>query len=585
MKKENLYNMSIDFGNDIFAKAKEESLAALKNIKNICYNLHSGGDGNYGPSEVYSRKTVCLETDDLFINYVIDNSVFSGFVDSARIVVTDKNTKIRKMYKLEKQSNTEEIEALAIHSIGSRVKLLREDYEFIDDFDSDCFYFGGPCTKRMPLIGILHNEDDFVIVDSVINNRDSYITFRVKRNELINVIYCDKACSDVQIMSLSEVREEEYLDALKKANEALFGDLKNNKFVFDNIISFEYDSKKEENTDLEDEILLEDRRLEEICKQAMVPCIPKLNVFEFDNHTLTLPKDFSHLSGYLVRFILHSLRITPDSDINEFYYRCEKSDESEINLVVPGNYEVIDDYACMSKHFSTVTIEEGVKVIGEDAFRDSNANVIKLPQTITNINKGAFCNNAIEEITIPRKVENLSGDLFANCDNLKKIIVDSNNKIYKTNDANDVVIERANDRLTIALNNSIIPEGIKIIGKKCFSWLKGENELIIPEGVVKIEDGAFSTCNFNKIIFPDSLTEIGNSAFWQCGNLTKLVFPKNLKTIGDNSFTYCHCLRDVYFNSDVTIGKYCFGEKTNIHNFARPEISSPLLPANCEDAL
>jgi len=67
-----------------------------------------------------------------------------------------------------------------------------------------------------------------------------------------------------------------------------------------------------------------------------------------------------------------------------------------------------------------------------------------------------------------------------------------------------------------------------------------EDEVIeIPSGVIKIEQCAFFGLeNLKKIVFPDSLQEIGDSALTYTG-ITEINIPDSVNSIGNNAFSMC----------------------------------------------
>ena len=74
-----------------------------------------------------------------------------------------------------------------------------------------------------------------------------------------------------------------------------------------------------------------------------------------------------------------------------------------------------------------------------------------------------------------------------------------------------------------------------------------------------IEKRAFYRCKeLKNIVLPDSITEIGEEAFYFCG-MEEIELPANLKNICDSAFFRCKNLRTVYIPSSVrTIGRWAF---------------------------
>ena len=65
---------------------------------------------------------------------------------------------------------------------------------------------------------------------------------------------------------------------------------------------------------------------------------------------------------------------------------------------------------------------------------------------------------------------------------------------------------------------------------------------------------------FDKLILPDTLTSIGNSAFTSCKKLIELDIPSSVKSIGVYAFGDCSLLRKVLLHEgieDIGIGSFC----------------------------
>ncbi len=77
--------------------------------------------------------------------------------------------------------------------------------------------------------------------------------------------------------------------------------------------------------------------------------------------------------------------------------------------------------------------------------------------------------------------------------------------------------------------------------------------LIIPEGVNIIESYAFSESLIESVVFPKSLTYIGEGAFEYCENLKSVTFCENgnLEEIDEYAFSNCYSLKEVILPKSV----------------------------------
>lgn len=70
-----------------------------------------------------------------------------------------------------------------------------------------------------------------------------------------------------------------------------------------------------------------------------------------------------------------------------------------------------------------------------------------------------------------------------------------------------------------------IPEGVRVIGDRCFAGMPISN-VRIPEGVVAIGDEAFASCMFlEQAQIPSTVCQIGRDAFAGCVSLSAVAWP------------------------------------------------------------
>jgi len=158
-----------------------------------------------------------------------------------------------------------------------------------------------------------------------------------------------------------------------------------------------------------------------------------------------------------------------------------------------------------------------------------------------------------------------------------------------------------------------LPEGLKVIGKKAFygeSNFRESNNIstiIIPNTVTEIGGSAFDTCkNLESINIPDSVTVFGYGLFARSGlksftipagmiamkeipydiygiydgiggmfygsNLETIVIPEGIETIGRETFSYCRKLTSVTLPSTIkTIDISAFQGCSNLTEVIIPE--------------
>lgn len=99
----------------------------------------------------------------------------------------------------------------------------------------------------------------------------------------------------------------------------------------------------------------------------------------------------------------------------------------------------------------------------------------------------------------------------------------------------------------------VIPNGVTSIGNSAFKWCNSLESIIIPNSVTSIGSSAFNQCrSLLSITIPEGLTSIGGATFYQCVLLTSITIPSTVTSIGMNAFYQCYELRNITIPDNVT---------------------------------
>ena len=96
------------------------------------------------------------------------------------------------------------------------------------------------------------------------------------------------------------------------------------------------------------------------------------------------------------------------------------------------------------------------------------------------------------------------------------------------------------------------------------------SKVTISEGIEYLSGMDYFLC-LREINIPESVTEIGYEAFYQCRKLKKVNFPKGLKQIGESAFSGCRSLKEIQLPEGLeSIGDYAFVECSLIEEVEVP---------------
>lgn len=196
-----------------------------------------------------------------------------------------------------------------------------------------------------------------------------------------------------------------------------------------------------------------------------------------------------------------------------------------------------------------ITIPDTVSVIGYHAFNlCSSLKKVNLPKSLTKIEVMAFrgC-TSLENIDIPDSVTEISHCAFLSCRNLSEIKMPAKLRIIGT------WAFKACDSLktiTIPKNVKEVPlfyDGfLTTTTESPFVDCTKLKEVILEDGMVQLANSLFYNFeNLERIVIPDTVTEIGNRTFGNASALRDVTLSKNLEKIGDEVFVNCTSLEKI----------------------------------------
>ncbi len=238
----------------------------------------------------------------------------------------------------------------------------------------------------------------------------------------------------------------------------------------------------------------------------------------------------------------------------------------------------IEERAFMeTKNLTAITLPSSITSIGDYAFSGcglyaNSDETIVIPEGVKRIGERAFEANPFFEFNLPASVTEIYGNTFLHCPMLSQINVSSDNPVYENPLGRNSIVEKSTHTLIVGGRQTDIVDGVKKIGPYAFcgrefNWTVLENnEMVFPDSVVEIGEGAFYQClGLKSIKLGSGLKSIGDMAFDACvelgylpSNPKPLVIPGNVESIGKRAFNTCGIMLLTLENGVKTIGEQAF---------------------------
>ena len=125
----------------------------------------------------------------------------------------------------------------------------------------------------------------------------------------------------------------------------------------------------------------------------------------------------------------------------------------------------------------------------------------------------------------------------------------------------------------VGLKSITIPNTIVSIGYKAFEGCVGLNTITIPNSLTSIGSNAFNGCSgLKSVVLSNNLIEIKSSTFYGCTGIIKLEIPDSVTTIENDAFNGCTGIKELKLSKNLTkIAEGTFRNNTGLKEVQIPD--------------
>ena len=214
--------------------------------------------------------------------------------------------------------------------------------------------------------------------------------------------------------------------------------------------------------------------------------------------SVTIPNSVTSIEGSAFYFCTGLTSITIPNSVTSIGDRTFLGCKGMTSMSIGNSVTSIGERAfSQCSGLTSVTIPNSVTNIGSDAFSYcSGLTSVTISNTVTSIGEFAFgvC-SSLTSMTIPNSVTSIGERVFGACSSLTSIVVENGNSVYDSRDNCNAIIETASNRLISGCKTTIIPNSVTNIGDYAFFMCYGLSSIKIPNSIISIEDYAFGSCD------------------------------------------------------------------------------------------
>ena len=218
-----------------------------------------------------------------------------------------------------------------------------------------------------------------------------------------------------------------------------------------------------------------------------------------------------------------------------------------------------------NEDIKSIEMPDTVTIIKSEAFHGcTSLSAVSLSQNLESIEDGAFLRcTKLSDISLPPSLNSIGYSVFANCIKLSKIAL--------PDALNSLGLQAFED--CTSLKYIKIPPSITTIEFATFKN-SGLEILELEAGLEKIGREAFKNTKIKTVMLPRTITELGDSAFYNCtglesitlneglivisdgalggqSKLTEIIIPKSVTKMTEGAFWNCSTLKAVKFEGNA----------------------------------
>lgn len=223
------------------------------------------------------------------------------------------------------------------------------------------------------------------------------------------------------------------------------------------------------------------------------------------------------------------------------------------SIVLPDSVVSIGAYAFQEcTKMTSVDLGKGIKTINSQAFIFcSNLQKVRWSDCLESIGDMAFynCTNIGDTVFFPKTFKTMGSEAFGS----ENYNSDSKVMVWEAIHANDFVRYESDVPGENHFTHIIFGDSVEYIPKMLCKFMYNDS-ITLPETVKEIGASAFTNCSWlQKIHIPEGVTSIGASAFAGCKKLKQLVLPAGLQEIPEQLCNLCGALDSVRLPAGLTI--------------------------------